>query len=288
MAYTSGTAANYLDLLAILRTMALANGWAELEWVDGKKLWLRGEGTEGLDEIYVGIEAYENTSADYYNWKLQGSWGWRSGRALDKQPKSSGEDGNNPYAYFWQYAIPYWLVVTPRRIILVAKVSTVYQIVHLGLINPPATPEQYPYPLLIGGCNNTAVQRWSSTNSQMFWAGLNAARLSMPGGIWMQEIAQSTLIEGFKCVSLLNPQIANIMPGLDGSYLLEPIMVVDNSQGGANGGTNSIFGEVDGLFRISGQGNAAESIVSVGGINYLVVQDVFRTNRGDYCALRLN
>ena len=73
------------------------------------------------------------------------------------------------------------------------------------------------------------------------------------------------------------------MAGLDGSYLLEPLMILENSDQ-----SPAIYGQIDGLYRISGQGNSAESIIEVGGINHLVVQDVSRTSRGDYCALRLD
>ena len=58
MAYTSGTAANYKDLLAVLATFAAANGWSILEQ-SATQVYLKGEGLAGLDEIYCGISAFD-------------------------------------------------------------------------------------------------------------------------------------------------------------------------------------------------------------------------------------
>ena len=63
-------------------------------------------------------------------------------------------------------------------------------------------------------------------------------------------------------------------PCPDGSYPLLPLVLAG-------------LGEMDGCHAVPGFGNAAENLVRVGGIDHLVVQDVFRTGYGDYWALRL-
>ena len=60
----------------------------------------------------------------------------------------------------------------------------------------------------------------------------------------------------------------------DGSYPLLPFIL-------------SGLGEMDGCYAVPGFNNAAENIISVGGIDHLVVQDVFRTGYSDYWALKL-
>ena len=89
MAYTSGTAANYKDLLAILATFAAANGWTVLDQT-AERLYLKGEGTAGTDEIYVGIQTYEDAANGRYNWELFGSLAYRAGRAYSAMPMSTG------------------------------------------------------------------------------------------------------------------------------------------------------------------------------------------------------
>lgn len=280
MSYTSGTATNYKDLLAILATFAAANGWTILEQ-SAARIYLRGEGLAQTDEIYVGIEAFENTASGYYNWSLVGSWGWRNGRDIDKHPISSGKR----YAYLWNTSIPYWMVATPRRIIAVAKISTTYQTIYLGFGLPVATASQYPYPLIIGGCGSTAAQAYSATGggNSAFWANNGAnGMISTPGGDWRQ-IGPPPDIYTERCPALSAgyEQKGNILSGIGGAYKLDPIYIADNLR-------PSIYAALDGIYRISGHENSAENIVTVGSVNHMVVPDVYRSGNGDYCALRLN
>jgi len=279
MAYTNGTATDYKNLLAILVTFAAANGWTVLEQSE-TQVYLKGEGAAGLDEIVVGINTFENTSSGYYNWNLEGAVSYRSGRAFGGQV---GTSGAGVYAYFWNADIPYWIVATARRIILVAKVSTVYQIVHLGLIDPPATDAQYPYPLLIGGCGVTSTNRWSTTGTgnTMFCDNTGeSGKLREVDGIWGRVIPGAT--ERYVTATWANIEFkGSIITAPDGSYLPDQIWMVD--------GYNAVtFGAVDGLFAISGYNNAAENLVTINGVNYLVFPNVYRSGYGDYYALRLN
>lgn len=282
MAYTSGTAANYKGLLAVMATFAGANGWV-VKQQTAELLYMMGTGLAGLDEIYCGVQTYEDAANNRYNWNMVGSWGWRNGRALGAHPLSSGDQQAG--VYLWNAAIPYWMVANPRRIIVAAKVSTTYQMAHLGLLTPPATDAQYPYPLLIGGTYSGNAYNYSNTLQSSFWAGLSAqsGRLSLPGGSWAKVMTGSgtTAIPNVNAVSNFFTDKANILSAPDGSYLLEQIYMVDNS-------LTSIYGAIEGLFRVSGYNNSAENIITVGGVNYMVFPDVSRSSYGDYCALRLN
>ena len=49
----------------------------------------------------------------------------------------------------------------------------------------------------------------------------------------------------------------------------------------------NIFGDFEGVFYVSGQGNASENIVQIDGIDHLVVQSAFRSDVGNYAAFAL-
>lgn len=275
MAYTSGTAANYKDLLAVLATFAAANGWTILEQSD-TQVYLKGEGLAGLDEIYCGISAFENTTAGYYNWQLTGSWGYRSGRTFLQHPGNGG----SCYCYLWNNEIPYWMFATPRRIIVVAKISTYYQTIHLGLLNPPATDKQYPYPLMIGGCGATSTNLWSNTGNSAFWAGnATSGIISTASGEWTTIATTATCGPYSNAWSLKNVLYPSID---DDTRLLDQVFMYDL------GSRLAIYGDIDGLYRVSGYNNSAETIIPVDGVNYLVVPDCHRATVGDYCAIRMN
>src|SRR6185436_60021 len=68
---------------------------------------------------------------------------------------------------------------------------------------------------------------------------------------------------------------------LDGTYPLWPLTLL---------GTNpdrDIWGDLDGAFAVTGFNNASENIVRIGATDYLVVQNLHRTARYYYCAVKL-
>ena len=96
MAFTSGTATDYLDLLNRLKQfvtqdMLPANErWSVLRWVPGPpaELVLQGPGLAGTDQINVGI--LSEAGADYGNWKLRGFVGWNPAHGFGAQDVLSG------------------------------------------------------------------------------------------------------------------------------------------------------------------------------------------------------
>lgn len=284
MAYTSGTAANYKDLLAIMTTFAAANGWVVLEQSE-TRVYLKGTGLAGLDEIYCGVETYEDPPNNRYNWNMVGSWGYRAGREIGKHPMSSNYTGADLcVACFWNTAIPYWMVATPRRIIVFAKIGTTYQSVHLGLLTPAGTDAQYPYPLFIGGSSSLVLSKNYSDNIYSFWAQgpYEHSRVSCPGGVW-GAVNTSTNLQYKIALKLDGPAMKTVpimLTALDGSYYLDPIFVRGDQ-------ARFVAGIMDGLYRVTGYNNSSENIITVAGINYMVFQDGSRTGFGDYCAMRL-
>lgn len=51
--------------------------------------------------------------------------------------------------------------------------------------------------------------------------------------------------------------------------------------------TDQTYGVLDGAYRCQGVANAAENIITVGGIDHLVIQNTFRTSFNDYWAMAL-
>jgi hypothetical protein len=45
---------------------------------------------------------------------------------------------------------------------------------------------------------------------------------------------------------------------------------------------------LEGVYHVSGFNNAAENLITGGGVDHLVVQNVYRTSVRDYWALRLS
>lgn len=316
-----GTATDYSDLLDKLVTFATGTAlWTELENTSDKVV-LQGEGS-GSEEIIVAIQKYANVGSDIYGWNLNGYTGWVDGLTFVNQPgaiPNTPVGSAHPRMPLWDDSIPYWFNVNSRRIIVVAKVSTVFVMCYLGFILPFATPGQYPYPLFIGGttwAGSGSSTRFSSVNAddQMFWRGgvpssitgsANASfKLRTPSGVWRSRNNQvdfdySNTSISEKDMEGMWPYIGPSdlatagnsfwvdyrRPNLDGTYTLTPIKYIDATTPVTDA---NVWGELDGIFHVTGSGNSSENIITVDGVDYLVVQNIFRSDVGNFCAVRLS
>ena len=69
---------------------------------------------------------------------------------------------------------------------------------------------------------------------------------------------------------------------LGGGYVLQPFILHQR------GPTDAVWGELDGCMSISGFSNAAENTTSYGGTNYVILQNVARTEAHEYWAMALD
>lgn len=281
-------------MLETIRDFAVANGWVQLRFDDAAanhELILRGPGLSGTEEIFVGFRCYQDAGADYYNLVVGGFTGYVSSNSFDTQPGAmiSGVPAHNN-------RIDYWLTLNGQRIVLAMKVGTpVFETCYVGKMLPYATPGQYPYPLVVGGMlNGVPAIRFSETGHSMPFKGSGPTGSARPGmrlrtvaGAWVQpwchpwglDSSGLTIAGGTWCARDTND-----------TYSMIPVILHDNA-GVANGVASSagnVFGELDGVFFISGFNNAVENTLLVGGVTYVVIQDVWRTGHPDYCAIRMD
>ncbi len=281
MAFETGTADDYIDLLDKLRLflttdtdlVAADQEWEELEWggaVAGTELYLRGPGLADQDNIFVGLRAYANPGADRFNLACRPFLGYLAEATWATQPGAGPERG----VTCWDQSMPYWFAANGRRFLAGYRVSTVDQILHGGLITPYATPDQYPLPLMVAGTMPAANQwRWSDTNGdhRFFTHGGSAALrpLRFVEGTYLTDLATYPH-------SLSGP----FRETYGDHYPLLPI-VFSRSTGPAT------LGEIDGLFWIPGFAQASGNTFTIEGDDYIVFQNVFRTGINDYLAMRL-
>ncbi len=317
-----------------------ASQWTVMRYTAGTgttvgELILRGPGA-GTESIFVGVTTVANTVGNYANWKVGGFTGYSGSSTFENQPGYSGESITPVHVPFWDSEMKYWFIVSGRRIIVIAKVSTVYEMAYLGFIDTYASPGQYPYPLFVGGSLSwgqttppavtSANWRWSYTGAEHrhFWEALATtlgpptpavnrgnARLRTPGGTWRDMWSGDssnyfpnniTTGNGFRnsaTYAAWAASFATTAPGdgmwpslvkldamdacLDGSVLVIPVVLL---LGVSTGDSPDVMGELSGLGKVSSD-LAAEDIIQYGGNDWLVVPNVFRASRQDYCAVRL-
>jgi hypothetical protein len=300
LAYTTGTATDYLDLLSKLNTYLVAQGWTQKatssssyalgsDTVDAEYYWM-APGLSGTEQIYINARAYHNTAGNYYNWEMRGAQGYLGSNPFDSQPGTSGAT----YLYLQNSSIPYTFIVNGQRVIVIAQVSTVYETAYLGKILPYGTPGQYPYPVFIGGSGYDQSRRFSDTSGVHHgFFDASMAYLCQPGGAWTLAANYNSggngATSGGGIMVNIGPwyiqgsnstRLNYLTQNLDGSYSVMPGMLVESSPA-------QLLGEFDGVGFVTGYSNGATNTITIGGTSWFVVPDTFRSSADNYAAIAL-
>jgi len=242
----------------------------------GHELIMKARGLTGTEEIFIGLRTYHKISADYYNLLGGVFTGYVPGNTFDTQPGAAlvGCCAHNN-------RIDYWLGMNGQKIAIGMKVGTpVYEPLYLGKFFPYSRPGQYPYPVFAGGSLVGAEATRFSESTHDFYLRGNSARGQMrtPAG-WLNAYCYpfgNAFLTSKSTPGSLQLQARDT----GGKYPLLPVELHDNSA--------NLYGQLDGVFHISGFDNAVENTLTIGGVDYVVMQSVARTGHADYYALRLD
>lgn len=318
MSYETGVAADHNDFIAKLLTFALAEGWTK-EWdvtnANGRAFVLKGPGVVGGEPVYVGYRTSFNTVTSVYNVFVRCMIGVVPSATLSGEHIGVSEEvafmlDENPMTY--------WFMVNDRRIITVAKISTVFETSYAGFFLPYGTPVNFPRPYFVAGTRGRVSPNaltWRSADSAHS-AGIvrphngdwvigclpNAFMLN-PFGEWNTFLNIGTgSVSGRlnylfprKGADLTNMNTAynesmigyerfgNLLThNIDGGYAMFPLTLASASP------TVNTWGVLQDVHWVPGHDNASENTITLAdGRQYLVVQDTFRTDHNSYVAILL-
>lgn len=226
----------------------------------------------------------------------------------------------------WNSNMPYWFAASGRSFRFGIKVSTSFEGGYLGFILPYATPSQFPYPLAVGGslvpndgarstewrysynswlhsiftnpgarsdnptdANDTTLYMRDSTGAWRWFGQRNS--ISDPNG--MREMTQSLdppfarsgLRAGVWPLSVRNAGANGARRDyreiLGGGYIFQPLIMHQRLP------VDAVWGELEGVYQVSGFSNASENTAMWGGNNHIILQNVSRTEVHEYWALAL-
>lgn len=315
MAYQTGTANDHYDLHNILRTFVATQGWVELEYnttvetTYGSRysIW-KAPGLSGTEEIYTGLRVYQSIADDVYNFECLGYTGYISSNLPWTQPNTI----SGYVTPLYNQPIPYWAVCNGQRLVVVCNIQNTDVTFYIGKFLPYSTPSQYPYPLVvaamfnsIGVSNNwryssTAINYFCPYKGYRYNAGWNST-------IAIRDISNTW--QWVSCWPYINGDVNSLSSSYiqlrntnnsdgtaSGDYGLYPIILTEATQYGLDNlasmvsgsvGGGNVYGELDGVFKISGYNNATQNIVTINSVPYLVFRDRTLTSINDYFALRL-
>jgi hypothetical protein len=291
-------------------TVSTTPPWTSKRRTAGVQMIWQAPGNGNLDQILVGAEVFSNTSGDYFNWRLGGFTAFDSSLTFENQPNYLGGPGQtlpSPVLNLWDSSIPFWFVANGRRVIVVAKISTVYVVAYLGFMSTYPSPGAFPYPLVVAGSMawdgvNVSSEpvvgsnnwRWSYAGDELrnFGIGLPVKshdsgcqlRLRLPTGIWRgfdSGFNESNFGRLWPYSDAIIGGMADWRADLDGGYSILPIVLYDSA-------VLNIYGELDGIGATTGFAQSSENTITIAGVSWLVVQNVNRTTKIDYFAVKLS
>lgn len=253
---------------------------------DLELIW-HGVGLAGTDLIYTGFRIGEVPASQQYWWEMRGFTGFSTSDTFVAQPGTS----LSYYTMFWDQAMRYWISVTGRRVIVAAQVSTTYHCLYSGFLLPYSTPAEYPYPLFIGGEFN-AQKAYNDTDLNGFFdpgqgQTNTGGAIRRVDGVWKEtrnNFSSSTYqIWPYDNQSSGRNWLLTLEDNGD-VYPLFPMNVVENAASAAI--DRNVLGYLDGAAAVPGFGLASEDTLTVGGDTYTVLQNVQRTGRAAFWALK--
>lgn len=320
MAYAIGTLLKgtgedtHYQLLALIRHLCEGQGWEILRYNTApanRELIMKAPGLSGTEEIFLGVRTYQNSSGDYYNLLLGTFIGYVPGNSFDTQPggRLTGVPAHNN-------AITYYISVNGQRLVFMLKVGTpVYTHGYIGKMYPYARPSEFPYPVVCAGILNGAQNtRFSETSNYFPYHGLTASPntnfyLRRPDGVWVQPAMWPFTHGSAEAESCLAGSVSyGCQVPANAQYQIEPIILHDRVSRSSL--SNNIWGELDGVYFVSGFNNAVENVVqyggsstvdqtgmtplqavqaikAVGGRAFVMGQNINRTSWRDYVAIEM-
>lgn len=300
----SFSASDYFTIGVTATTTPAAERWvldrwdpnADLGGISDALIW-HGPG-DGTQAIYAGIRLHENAGSSIWNWKLRGYTGFVGGSDFENQPGTSAEF----FTSFWDNDMVYWIASNARRYIVVAKVSTRYFSLYQGLVLPFGSPNEYPYPLAVFGTKKDE-EAWNSSVTKESWCGFSFPMTSGAtgngqirdiNGDWLTALDNNGTTgyvdlwpNGNSMAAGQATPIPAACINVNGDYQLLPIMIVKGSSSSSHLG-GSAYGILDGACYVSGFGNSPETILTIGGTDWVCFQEIANAGVDDFYAVEMD
>lgn len=262
---------------------------------------LKGVGLAGTDNIYVNLFAIENTTDPYYNLGYSGAIAflpgqWTSGvyartDAIDYDQLIGQQTDASDWTCTTMHntSLDYWFNVDGAFVVFFAKLGTNYDSGCFGFLSAYGNPNQYPYPLIVGGSTqftNTLLSSIDEDHSQYWDPGDSVLLVRCPDGVWRYwEHFGTTSAERnvwpWKSAVTSNGSsiLNNLGTNIDGSYLLlDAVLHMDLPY-------DDVLGVIPKIKYIPGNGNFSENTVTEGADTYIVFQNIFRTATDNYVCM---
>lgn len=279
--WTSGSADTIEDLYDAMDSVLTTVGWVKHPIHRYCNIY---EGTgAGTDKIFFILDMHEYVdSQDRLTLDAAVGYDLRLGAfeqpgSLQQWHKSTGQVTASTIPQFCITPTErffYWIFCDTYRMIVVCRMSIVYESMYIGFINPIASERQYPYPMYVCGNTTKGGSSWPSNgNGSFVFPQNNQGQLRRADGTWRSFDASkpdpSPSSQG--TVFPYNSHNKRLIPNYkeddainQDNFLLIPVMLHTNDP-------VDVSGLLRGVYWISGTRDLdAERILAFGSNHYIV------------------
>lgn len=315
---STGFAGNTADLLNKLRifitsTLPIGQRWSQLRYntTSGVEELIVKSSVTGSDELIVGFKHFYSASTTNSELIIQNFSSFNNSDDFFSQAGGIAAIENmiciplSTPAIFISNLIKYWFIADERSIKIVAKLGSNYYQAYLGYILPYAMPTEWEKPVCIGGSalcdyNGTPIRYYETSYNALtaFWNPVNG-RFSGKFG----DVSTLLLKDHTNSYRRLIQSVGNLFdstgqgthPYLEtqrnmyghyntifsnaNKFHLMPIQLL---------GAGVIYGEFDGIRYITGNGINAEDTITINGVQWLCVPNIYLLSPNQWAAYRLN
>ena len=264
---------------------------ADYELEDRAQWIVKAPGLDGRQSIFIGAELFEDSARAAYNLNWYGFRSHNPLLSLRSQVNNSGLRHlplrNGPFAY--------WLAINGQRVVIVARIGTVYVSAYLGFATAYEPPSIHEYPLIVGACGSTENGTPDATDANFrgfFDPGRYGLAANYPDNVWRLHCNRyasgandygdsETLGKVYPSAMSTSGDRAYLRENLDGSSPVLPLIVGTTSP-------RHSLGEFDGCGWTTGFSTASESHIDHESTAWMAFQNAFRTSPDNYFALKLD
>ena len=317
MAWATGTATDYLDLVRRLRDflttnsalVALGQNWTQISQAGEmgglspsptaptlaatNQIMLQGPGLAGDDEILVSLQFSETPGSSIYNVGIRGQVAYQASVTADAQPGAS----SLRYMLLLNTSMKYWFIANGRCFKVIVRAGGTYEQMYGGFILPEHLPQDWPYPLFAGASSYTNEANSSVANShRAYWQSYTSSSASInanSSGVLclpdlnfrpVANVSSSPPTSGNIQTSwATNSRVTDIRQSLSGlPVLMQGELFTESAQLGS-----AFYGRFDGVFYVPAFGRVPEEVATIDGVDYLIIPNVVYTGDANYCAYAL-
>ena len=283
---------------ATANTIPAADVWVLDAWNNfdlytdqiGGGLWWHGEG-DGTQAIYCGIRLETNAGLQIWNWVHRCATGFSPSQTWSVQPGVS----DKYYSAFVDTNVLYWIIGSGRRYCVGSKSGSTYHGMYQGLFLPFGSPAEYPLPIANLGQNDVATAYNSGlVDFNVFCFPDRSGEIRTVDGLWLEaaDIATTGFIQLWPAASV-GYNVEGVWDNHEnypnnGDHILFPIVIIRGPAGGISVplGTDT-FGVLDGVRRVTGFGNAAETILTISAVDHVVLQNTNESTRHNFWTMEM-